>query len=50
LRKFSRFHTLWAGSRGSPCAPKAALGKSGIDEGLLSDTYPEGQAPAKSLA
>jgi hypothetical protein len=39
---------LMAGSRASPCAPKAALGKSGIGEGLLSGTYPEGQPPANS--
>jgi len=43
-----RLRPLLAGSRASPCAPKAALGKSGIGEGLLSGTYPEGQPPASS--
>ena len=41
-----RLRPLLAGSRASPCAPKAALGKSGIGEGPLCDAYSEGQPSA----
>lgn len=37
-----------AGSRGSPCAPKAARGKSGVGDGQLSGPDLERQAPANS--